>query len=195
MEPNPRRCGTDTGGPSCSFQLIVKVSPAVPRRYQRAPCRSRAPHTSRHWWQARGVRARRLAQKPDSGAAWGLVRRYESRSDRRSAQVAREQGPLSRPRSVRSGRAGPDWLTGPGCARKSVRRNPLDFWWQIEVMPAFRKPRPLWHLLVMLGCAIVAPLLLFGAYAGYRTGETQLRDVRENLMNEARTLHWCRLRK
>jgi hypothetical protein len=59
---------------------------------------------------------------------------------------------------------------------------------QIGVMPAFRKPRPLWHLLVMLGCAIVAPLLLFGAYAGYRTGETQLRDVRENLMNEARTL-------
>jgi PAS domain S-box-containing protein len=59
---------------------------------------------------------------------------------------------------------------------------------QIGVMPAFRKPRPLWHLLVMLGCAIVAPLLLFGAYAGYRTGETQLRDVRENLMIEARTL-------
>src|SRR5262249_1113727 len=29
---------------------------------------------------------------------------------------------------------------------------------------------------------------LFGAYAGYRTGETQLRDVRENLMIEARTL-------
>jgi PAS domain S-box-containing protein len=59
---------------------------------------------------------------------------------------------------------------------------------QIEVTPAFRKPRPLWHLLVMLGCAIVAPLLLFGAYAGYRTGETQLRDVRENLAIEARTL-------
>jgi PAS domain S-box-containing protein len=59
---------------------------------------------------------------------------------------------------------------------------------QIEVMPAFRRPRPLWHLLVMLGCAIVAPLLLFGAYAGYRTGETQLRDVRENLAIEARTL-------
>jgi PAS domain S-box-containing protein len=59
---------------------------------------------------------------------------------------------------------------------------------QIGVMPAFRKPRPLWRLLVMLGCAIVAPLLLFGAYAGFRTGETQLRDVRENLMIEARTL-------
>jgi PAS domain S-box-containing protein len=59
---------------------------------------------------------------------------------------------------------------------------------QTGVAPAFRKPRPLWHLLVMLGCAIVAPLLLFGAYAGYRTGETQLRDVRENLKIEARTL-------
>ena len=59
---------------------------------------------------------------------------------------------------------------------------------RIEVMPTFRKPRPLWHLLVMFGCAIVAPLLLFGAYAGYRTGGTQLRDVRENLMIEARTL-------
>jgi PAS domain S-box-containing protein len=59
---------------------------------------------------------------------------------------------------------------------------------RIGTLPALRKPRPLWHLLVMLGCAIVAPLLLFGAYAGYRTGEAQLRDVRENLKIEARTL-------
>jgi PAS domain S-box-containing protein len=59
---------------------------------------------------------------------------------------------------------------------------------RIGALPTLRKPRPLWHLLVMLGCAIVAPLLLFGAYAGYRTGEAQLRDVRENLMIEARTL-------
>jgi PAS domain S-box-containing protein len=59
---------------------------------------------------------------------------------------------------------------------------------RIEVMPAFRKPRPLWRLLVMFGCAIVMPLMLFGAYAGYRTGETQLRDIRENLAIEARTL-------
>jgi len=34
-------------------------------------------------------------------------------------------------------------------------------------MPALRKPRPLWHLLVMLGCAIVAPLLLLGVYAEF----------------------------
>jgi two-component sensor histidine kinase/PAS domain-containing protein len=59
---------------------------------------------------------------------------------------------------------------------------------RIGTLPTLRKPRPLWRLLVMLGCAIVAPLLLFGAYAGYRTGEAQLRDVREDLKMEARTL-------
>jgi PAS domain S-box-containing protein len=55
-------------------------------------------------------------------------------------------------------------------------------------MPTFRRPRPLWHLLVMLGCAIIAPLLLYGAYAGFRFTDAQLRDVRENLAIEARTL-------
>jgi PAS domain S-box-containing protein len=59
---------------------------------------------------------------------------------------------------------------------------------RIGTLPTLRTPRPLWRLLVMLGCAIVAPLLLFVAYAGYRTGEAQLRDVRENLKIEARTL-------
>jgi hypothetical protein len=59
---------------------------------------------------------------------------------------------------------------------------------RIGTMPAPRKPRPLWHLLVMLGSAIVAPLLLFGAYAGFRTADAQLRQVRENLVIEARTL-------
>jgi hypothetical protein len=33
---------------------------------------------------------------------------------------------------------------------------------RIGTMPEFRKPRPLWHLLVMLGCAIIGPLLLYG---------------------------------
>jgi len=55
-------------------------------------------------------------------------------------------------------------------------------------MPALRTPRPLWHLLVMLGCAIVAPLMLFGTYAGFRIADAQLRDVREGLRIEARTL-------
>src|SRR5712672_3760124 len=59
---------------------------------------------------------------------------------------------------------------------------------RIGAMPALRKSRPLWHLLVILGCAIVAPLLLFGAYAGFRIADAQLRQVRENLTIEAGTL-------
>jgi len=59
---------------------------------------------------------------------------------------------------------------------------------RIGAVPALRKPRPLWHLLVMLGCAIVAPLLLFGAYAGIRIANAQLDQAREQLMSEARTL-------
>jgi hypothetical protein len=59
---------------------------------------------------------------------------------------------------------------------------------RIGTMPVFRKPRPLWHLLVMLGCAIIGPLLLYGAYAGFRFTDAQLREVRENLAVEARTL-------
>jgi hypothetical protein len=59
---------------------------------------------------------------------------------------------------------------------------------RIGTMPALRKPRPLWRLLVMLGCAIVAPLLLFGTYAGFRIAEAQIRDAREMLTIEARTL-------
>jgi PAS domain S-box-containing protein len=59
---------------------------------------------------------------------------------------------------------------------------------RIGTMPVLRKPRPLWQLLVMLGCAIVAPLLLYGAYAGFRMADAQLHDVREDLAIEARTL-------
>jgi PAS domain S-box-containing protein len=59
---------------------------------------------------------------------------------------------------------------------------------RIGTIPVFRKPRPLWHLLVMLGCAIIGPLLLYGAYAGFRFTDAQLRGVRENLAIEARTL-------
>src|SRR5262249_35973596 len=55
-------------------------------------------------------------------------------------------------------------------------------------MPVLRQSRPLWQLLVMLGCAIVAPLLLYGAYAGFRFTDAQLRDVQEALATEARTL-------
>jgi PAS domain S-box-containing protein len=59
---------------------------------------------------------------------------------------------------------------------------------RIETTPVLRKSRPLWQLLVMLGCAIVAPLLMYGAYAGFRFTNAQLHDVREDLEIESRTL-------
>ena len=51
---------------------------------------------------------------------------------------------------------------------------------RIGTMPVLRKPRPLWQLLVMLGCAIVAPLLLFGAYGGYAYEYNPLFDPDRN---------------
>jgi PAS domain S-box-containing protein len=59
---------------------------------------------------------------------------------------------------------------------------------RIGMMPALRKPRPLWHLLIVLGCAIVAPLALFGAYAGASLANAQLNQIREELISEARIL-------
>jgi PAS domain S-box-containing protein len=59
---------------------------------------------------------------------------------------------------------------------------------QIGTMPALRKPRPLWHLHIVLGCAIITPLLLFGAYAGLSIAVAQLRFVKNDLMSEARIL-------
>jgi PAS domain S-box-containing protein len=59
---------------------------------------------------------------------------------------------------------------------------------RIGAMPALRKPRPLWQLQVMLGCAIIAPLVLFGVYTGIRITDAQLREGRNELMSEARTL-------
>ena len=53
--------------------------------------------------------------------------------------------------------------------------------------PALR-PQPLWHLLVMLGCAIVAPLLLFGTYAGFHIADAQFDQVGKDLTIEAGTL-------
>jgi PAS domain S-box-containing protein len=44
------------------------------------------------------------------------------------------------------------------------------------------------HLLIALGCAIVAPLVLFGAYAGVRLADAQLDQIREELMSDARIL-------
>jgi hypothetical protein len=59
---------------------------------------------------------------------------------------------------------------------------------RIGTMPTLRRSRPLWYLLVMLGCAIVAPLLLFGPYAGFRVAHAQLRQARQDLAIEARAL-------
>jgi two-component sensor histidine kinase/PAS domain-containing protein len=59
---------------------------------------------------------------------------------------------------------------------------------RVGAMPALRDPRPLWHLLTALGFALIAPLLLFGAYTGIRITDAQLREVRSELMSEARSL-------
>ena len=56
---------------------------------------------------------------------------------------------------------------------------------RIGTMPALRKPRPLWHLLIVLGCTVIAPLLLFGVYTGLRITDAQLRDARNDLMSKA----------
>src|SRR5215467_5932900 len=59
---------------------------------------------------------------------------------------------------------------------------------RIGAMPTLHKSRPLSELQVMLGCAIIAPLLLFGVYTGARIADSQLGNVREDLTIEARTL-------
>jgi hypothetical protein len=59
---------------------------------------------------------------------------------------------------------------------------------RIGTTAVLHQPRPLWHLLIMLGCAIVAPLLLFGAYAAISTDDAQFNEVREGLASEVRTL-------
>jgi PAS domain S-box-containing protein len=58
----------------------------------------------------------------------------------------------------------------------------------IGAMPTLRKPRPSWHLALMLGCAIIMPLLLFGVYTGFSIGDAQFDEARKQLGNEARTL-------
>src|SRR6267154_2632597 len=54
---------------------------------------------------------------------------------------------------------------------------------RVGTMPALRKSRPLWQLQVMLGCAIIAPLVLFGLYTGARIAVAQLRLVQNDLMS------------
>jgi PAS domain S-box-containing protein len=59
---------------------------------------------------------------------------------------------------------------------------------RVGTMPALRQARPLWQLQVMLGCAIITPLLLFGVYTGARIAVAQLQLVQNDLMSEAHTL-------
>jgi hypothetical protein len=56
---------------------------------------------------------------------------------------------------------------------------------RIGTMPALRKPWPLWHLLIVLGCTVIAPLLLFGVYTGLRITDAQLSGARNDLMSKA----------
>jgi PAS domain S-box-containing protein len=55
---------------------------------------------------------------------------------------------------------------------------------RIGAKPEFHRPRPLWHLLAVLGWAIVVPLLLFGAYGSGRLADAQLDQVRRGMIDE-----------
>jgi PAS domain S-box-containing protein len=59
---------------------------------------------------------------------------------------------------------------------------------RIGTTPALRKPRPLLHFMIVLGCAIIVPLLLFSVYMGLRITDAQFHDVQNGLMSEARSL-------
>jgi len=58
---------------------------------------------------------------------------------------------------------------------------------RIGAMPALRTPRRC-GIADHARCAIIAPLLLFGVYTGVRVTDAELRDIRNELMSEARTL-------
>src|SRR5262249_2358447 len=90
--------------------------------------------------------------------------------------------------------AGVDTLYGSVSLNSPSLPNAVGLLWvaagiilRVGTMPVLRKSRPLWHLLVMLGCAIVVPLLLFNAYAAFRIADTEFDRVGRDLMIEART--------
>jgi PAS domain-containing protein len=58
----------------------------------------------------------------------------------------------------------------------------------VGTMPTLRTPRPLWQLLAMLGCAIIGPLALFGAYAEVSISDAQIDLARKELMQGARAI-------
>jgi PAS domain S-box-containing protein len=59
---------------------------------------------------------------------------------------------------------------------------------RIGTIPAPHRSRPLWRLLVLLACAVIAPLLLLAVYTGFRITDAQLDQANKDLMNDARTL-------
>jgi PAS domain S-box-containing protein len=59
---------------------------------------------------------------------------------------------------------------------------------RIGMTTALRKPRRLWHLLIVLASATIAPLLLLAVYAGLHITGAQLNQARQELMSEAHTL-------
>jgi PAS domain S-box-containing protein len=59
---------------------------------------------------------------------------------------------------------------------------------RIGTTPGPSKSHPLWHLLIVLACAIIAPLLLLAVYTGFRITDSQLDQAHKDLMKEARTL-------
>jgi PAS domain S-box-containing protein len=59
---------------------------------------------------------------------------------------------------------------------------------RIGALPTLRKPRPLWHLLIMLACAITAPLAMLAVHTGFRITDAQLDQVQKDLVNEVHTL-------
>jgi PAS domain S-box-containing protein len=59
---------------------------------------------------------------------------------------------------------------------------------RIGTIPAPHRSRPLWHLLILLACAVIAPLLLLAVYTGFRITDAQFDQVHKNLMDDARTL-------
>jgi PAS domain S-box-containing protein len=59
---------------------------------------------------------------------------------------------------------------------------------RIGATPALRRQRPLWHLQIMLGFAIITPLLLSGVHTGLRITDAQIHEGQNELMSEARTV-------
>jgi PAS domain S-box-containing protein len=59
---------------------------------------------------------------------------------------------------------------------------------RIAITPVLVRPQPLSYLQILLGCTIVAPLLLFGVYAGIQVTDAKLNQVRQDLTRQAHTL-------